>query len=493
MELPFTVVFEPPSRAELRALLRMRGHWVAGSIVALAIGAAYVLANVAHADAHAAALATTFELRSRPSGAGVWIDGHQRGTTPLQLSVEIGVHSVLLKSPGARDGQYSVDVDAHGGALDAVLWRQQPSITRLRPALPGAVLEDVRLLADGSLGLSVRVPPGRELQAWRLDPSSGESDVMLDEGIVGARLTFTSDGQSLAYLGYDIGPWPRDASMTYGTDAPPLTVMWLALRQPSGVMDFAGWRAPLEPGEQLADVSWSPSGDRLLVLATRQFTGDLRRTRAWFVERGSDAADPALSIPSEIVAGTESWSPDGQHVAFIARAGQVNALCLLGLDGSFRYVADLDASPSPPPAYPRVTWSADSQRMLFVAPHQHLPGVAFDWLQPETQHAEYLAKLDQPTPVALADTPIDQVTWREDGQVLGLWRPNSDSTLSIRLLGGAGGSGQGLLDVPLKLSGPYAAMWDMPHGNVVIASRDPAANNAAGYWLVRLGLESEQS
>src|SRR5438046_3627257 len=129
----------------------MRGHWVAGSIVALAIGAAYVLANVAHADAHAGSMAASFELTSRPSGAGVWIDGHQRGTTPLQLSVETGAHSVLLKSPGALDGQYSVDVGADGSTLDAILWRHQPSITRLRPALPGAVLEDVRVLDDGSL------------------------------------------------------------------------------------------------------------------------------------------------------------------------------------------------------------------------------------------------------------------------------------------------------------------------------------------------------
>ena len=55
MELPFTIVFEPPSRSELRALLRMRGHWVAGLIVALTIGTAYILANSARADAGAAA------------------------------------------------------------------------------------------------------------------------------------------------------------------------------------------------------------------------------------------------------------------------------------------------------------------------------------------------------------------------------------------------------------------------------------------------------
>jgi hypothetical protein len=120
--------------------------------------------------------------------------------------------------------------------------------------------------------------------------------------------------------------------------------------------------------------------------------------------------------------------------------------------------------------------------------------VAFDWLQPETQHAEYIASLDEPTPRALADTAVDQVTWREDGQVLGLWRPNSDSSLSIRLLDVSGGSGQRVLDLPLKLAPPYAAVWDLPHANLLIVGREPGASStAAAYWLVRLGLEAGAS
>src|SRR5262249_53367806 len=51
VDLPFTIVFEPPSRSELRALLRMRGHWVAGLIVALTIGTVYLLVAVARTDA----------------------------------------------------------------------------------------------------------------------------------------------------------------------------------------------------------------------------------------------------------------------------------------------------------------------------------------------------------------------------------------------------------------------------------------------------------
>ena len=493
MELPFTIVFEPPSQAELRALLRMRGYWAAGSIVALAIGAAYVLAAVAHADAHAASMATSLALTSQPGGAGVWIDGHQRGTTPMRLGVEPGVHSLVLKSPGALDSHYSLHVGTDGSTFNGILWSRQPRVTRLRPALPGATLEDVRVLDDGSLGLSVGVPPGRELQAWRLDPRSGVMDAVMD-GISGARLTFALNGEAIAYVGYDVGPVAREVSADYGSDGPPFRLVWLAERGPAGATRTTAWRAPLDRGEQLVDVSWSPSADRLLVFASRRLGGGSQRTRAWFIEAAepSGGADLVLAIPSEVVAGTESWSPDGQHVAFVARAGQVNALCLLGLDGSFRYLADLDASTLPPPAYPRVSWSADSQRMLFVAPRQHLPGVAFDWLQPDTQHAEYLAAVDQPIPLALADTLADQVTWREDGQVLGLWRPNSDNPLSIRLLNGSGGSGQGLLDLPLKLTPPYAAVWDFGHASVLIAGRDPAANNTVAYWLARLGLEPDQ-
>ena len=53
MELPFTVVFEPPSQKELRAALRMRGTWVAGLIVVLAIGTAVLLWTVSRADGKA--------------------------------------------------------------------------------------------------------------------------------------------------------------------------------------------------------------------------------------------------------------------------------------------------------------------------------------------------------------------------------------------------------------------------------------------------------
>jgi hypothetical protein len=491
VELPFTIVFEPPTRSELRALLRLRVSWVAGLIVALAIGAAYLLANVARADAGAAVAAAPLALGSQPEGATVWVDGRQRGATPLELSVEPGLHSVALKQPEAIDQQYSLEVGAGGASLDAVLWRRRPQVSRLRPALPGAALADARLLDDGQLGLVISLPPGNELEAWRLDPASGALQQLL-EAVPAQRLAFAPDGQRLAFIGNEIGPSPpgsQRAAPAVTSGEPPPGVVWLTDSGTSAARasPTLGWRAPLEPAEQLTDLSWSPDAQHLLVIASEPVLGGQARSRAWLLGADAQHAEEILSIPSQAVPGTAAWSPDGAHLAFVAHAQQVNALCLLGIDGSFRYVADLDPSSGAPLAYPGVAWSADSQRLLFVAPHQHLPGAAFDWLTPDTQHALYQATLDQPTPLSLSDTRLDQAAWREDGQLLGLWRPAPDSPLRIRLTDASGGATQDLLELPLQAGAQYAAAWDLARAELLVASRTAAGGTE--FWLARLGLE----
>jgi hypothetical protein len=489
MELPFTIVFEPPSRSELRALLRMRGHWAAGMIVALTLGVIYVLATVGRADAGLAVAVAPLILGSRPAGATVWVDGQQRGFTPLALAVEPGVHRVLLKQSDALDQQYSVDVGVAGAFVDLLLWRRQPLVTRLRAALPGARLADVRLLDDGQLGLTLDLPPGRDLEAWRLDPASGAVQSVLS-GVHGARLVFAGDGEHLAYLGAEIGPRASPTVSSYGSAGPPLGVVWLA--SVAGDTEHAnglvGWRAPLEAGEQLVDLGWSPHADGVLAIATESLPGGGARSRGWLVGADGRQAEAILNIPSQVVPGTLSWSPDGRHIAFVAHAAAVNALCLLGTDGTFRYVADLDPSSSEPIGYPPVSWSADGQRLLFVAPHQHMPGVAFDWLTPDTRHALYVATLDQPSPIALADTQVDQASWREDGQLLGLWRATTDGPLRVRLLSTTGDNVQDLLEVPFQPGTTYAAAWDRAQANLLVASRNGAGGT--DYWLARLGADA---
>ena len=56
---------------------------------------------------------------------------------------------------------------------------------------------------------------------------------------------------------------------------------------------------------------------------------------------GLTPARGLLSLPSEIIQDSYSWSPTGDFVAFLARAGQSTSLCLLGTQvGQFRYLAE---------------------------------------------------------------------------------------------------------------------------------------------------------
>src|SRR5215208_2893340 len=173
VELPFTIVFEPPSQDELQDALRMRAVWLAGILLALAIGTVVVVAHGERADATVDSPLATLEVTSRPSGASVWLDGRELGRTPVQLHAPVGAHSVLLQSSDALPAQYAVDLTETGAAVNALLLRRQPSVTRVRSTLPGANLADVRLLASGELALSLAIPTTQRLQAWRLNPADG--------------------------------------------------------------------------------------------------------------------------------------------------------------------------------------------------------------------------------------------------------------------------------------------------------------------------------
>jgi dipeptidyl aminopeptidase/acylaminoacyl peptidase len=398
------------------------------------------------------------------------------GRTPLSLLVEPGAHSVQLKAADALDAQYTLQVGTEGAALDVRLLRRQAGLTRLRPTLPGAALADVRLLSDGQLALSIGVPPGRQIQAWRLDPANGALEPLVTEAS-GTHIAFSPDGEQVAYTGYEVGPAPAPTESS---------VVWLVER--GRTVPSAGWRAPLAAGERLQDASWSPRSDRLLVVSSRSQPGGTVRSRAWFVDADGQRAREVLSLPSEIVPGSSVWSPDGAHVVFMAHAGAVNALCRLDLDGSFRYLADLELSQVAPPAYPPASWSTDSQRLVFVAPRPHPAGVSLGWLQPPAaSRALYVADVSDAAPVLVGDTSLDFATWREDGQMFGLGRLGNGGALDLRLVNAAG-SGQHLLELPLKPSSTYAAAWDRGRARLLVANPNPSGG--VDYWLALLGLES---
>ena len=92
-----------------------------------------------------------------------------------------------------------VEVGSGGSSLDLSLCRAHPTITYLKPPLPGAVLNDVVFLEDGRLALQVALPDG-EQQAWTLDPDSRLSSQRLGDVVAHAPLAVRPDGQSVAVL-----------------------------------------------------------------------------------------------------------------------------------------------------------------------------------------------------------------------------------------------------------------------------------------------------
>jgi hypothetical protein len=87
------------------------------------------------------------DLRSTPAGAQVWIDGTQRGQTPVHLELPAGAHTLLLLSEGAR---------MHREALKVV-----PGATQLDVQLPAATLPAE---VKGNAGLKVRCKTLGELR-----------------------------------------------------------------------------------------------------------------------------------------------------------------------------------------------------------------------------------------------------------------------------------------------------------------------------------------
>src|SRR5690348_11679999 len=108
MELPFTVVFEPPTRADLLGLLRKPVFWaILVGLSGLALGGVR-LRNAQHTRAMSEA--GTLVVTSLPVGAEVALDGHAASKTPGQLTLSPGRHDLQLSIPGYIDEKSSVQV-----------------------------------------------------------------------------------------------------------------------------------------------------------------------------------------------------------------------------------------------------------------------------------------------------------------------------------------------------------------------------------------------
>lgn len=486
MELPFTIVFEPPSRSELRAVLRLRWTWVACGVLMLAVGSSLVLLGVGQAATPADAQRAPLSVESTPAGAVLRIDGQVVGVAPATIDIAAGVHQIALERADALGTHYALTTDGESPlTFSARLWRRQPLVQRIRAVVPGASLSDVRILADGDLVLVVSAGRDPILRAWRLTPRSGGT-TELSPAWPGDRMAISADATQIALIGRDLGP-ASNADMQ--SAARRSRIVWLgSVGQPAFTQ---AWRAPIEDQESVTDASWSPAADKIIVVTARHVDDGHPQSRVWLLDPRTLDGRVILTLPSEVVVGTTLWSPSGERAAFVAHGGTLNALCLLDVrDGQFRYLADLAPSSTGPLPYPVGAWSQDSQRFLFVAPQQPRVGDSLAWPAPAAiprQRVLVARTLDR-EPEQIGDTDANFLVWREDGQLLGIVQPSNDGPLQLRLIDSSEPHSQ-LVDIPLRPSGSYAPVWDLQHAELLLAEGNSTHLDVS---LVTLGLEAPQ-
>ncbi len=480
MQLPFTVVIEPQDIPHLRRIARTWWVWaIAVGIAAVSMGgiAAFRTEAQQHIEAGSAAL----QVGSMPPGTTVTVDGQVRGSTPLTTTIASGEHRVNLRRDGYAEVTYVIRAGpSETVTVDADLWLRSPLVARLRPTYPGASIADADFLRDGRVALTVALPPGDEHQLWLVDgPGSVRRFGPLN---VPGRLSVTADGKRVAYL----AP-AQSSSVADGR----LSEVWVSSRD--GERGERRYVLPADArDERLLDLSWAPGGQRLLLASRKQPQGGAYRTRLLLFDETTGDVRELASLPSEVIVGSYDWSPNGEWVAFLTRAGQITSLCLLGTDGDFRYLADLDLEDSDPLPIPPLAWSADGRQMLYATPPQDRPAGGGWLLGSRPISALFAAELAQPVGQRLGSTDGESPTWRSDGSIVALARPANGGPLVLRLVDPAGET-RDVAELPLKAGSAFAARWDPDHAQAIVAVRGSTnfGMSQAEYWLVRFRPEAD--
>ncbi|TME21542.1 MAG: hypothetical protein E6I75_30950 [Chloroflexi bacterium] len=166
------------------------------------------------------------------------------------------------------------------------LCRAHPTITYLKPPLPGAVLNDVVFLEDGRLALQVALPDG-EQQAWTLDPDSRLSSHRLGDVVAHAPLAVRPTASRSRCSSRAPRPRPRAARLSCSTRSQPAR---------------CGWSRPT-----LAPLR-ATSG--LILVGRQSVAGGAARTSIRWLDLGSGQAEDLALLPSQVASGTWVWSPD---------------------------------------------------------------------------------------------------------------------------------------------------------------------------------------
>jgi hypothetical protein len=420
------------------------------------------------------------DVSTSPPGSELYVDGRGVGSSPAQLDVTLGRHTLAVQHPDAVTETHSIEVGLAHKALDLQLWRVQPTVRALRPALPGAAIADARFLVDGRLGLVVSLP-GDERQAWTLDPANRDAVARLGSVSSMAPLAIRPDGQGLAF--------PRRSSGDTGaglTSPDRLDEVWVA--DPADIEGHAVWRVD-QPDEQLVDEAWAPDGRHLLVVGRQQPNSGMERTTLRWLDTATSTAQLLALLPSEVVPGSYVWRPDGHALAFLVHTASLSAVCTLSDTGEFHYLGDLghDGTAGPPVA--PVAWGPDGQ-LVYAA------------LKPAPATAPRPLGLGSSTPIGLflADAsgasgrPFGTAeglspTWWPDGRFLLAGLPTDRGTgLRLRELD-AQGQAQDMvsIDVATPSLNGYGLRWDLARQRALVVTNRSSFDGGHDYTLLDFG------
>ncbi len=480
------------------------------------------------------------EVTSRPNKATVFVDGHEKGKTPLSLAVSKATHTLVLKHPDAADDQRTVNVstDMH---VSVSMWRRRPDAVQLKPPYPGATISDAGFLGDGRLALSMAIPAQTgglggsvSREAWIFDSTTGSLEPFETDGAAphAAVVAVSPDGRRVAYL------QAAQPEMQRGSGASRLSEVWVAGGGSGGppvqVLALPSKNSPAAPGsapsevEEVHDVVWTPDSHYLLVIAQLVSVSGgypaAPRSRLLVVDApsgnqvSSSSAMELVTLPATVVRGSYTWAPDGHWVAFLTQAssgpGSADFLALCAVDTTaggavtgFRYVADLASQGNAASLVPlaSVAWAPTPDgRLVYTAATPKIT-VTNPFGLPMSSGGEPGLFLATPAGPALTAeegrrlgtaTGLIAPAWRAmDGQdgpaLVGLAR--SEQGTKPLIVGGVDpvdGTAQSLgIELPSAVggSGAVAARWDLAHGRLLIlAPPDGATAGVLQYWLVQL-------
>jgi len=144
-----------------------------------------------------------FQFRTQPEGATVWLDGAERGVTPLELEgIDLGEHQVRLvlddhaevfrpvDTTDGSKGEVNVSLDDEGARLRVRTGRADATVLVNGHAVGQGARVTIPMVERGNLRVSVQAPDAEPTQAnvrvlakgrvalrAQLEPSGGESEL----------------------------------------------------------------------------------------------------------------------------------------------------------------------------------------------------------------------------------------------------------------------------------------------------------------------------